>query len=111
VEVLLGNGRESVGLVVPVRVRLEPVDCGRGKAVQVLTDLGSAVLISLQNYLNTQSTRQGQERFPLTQTVHVESRAAGLSVTGRLRDIGRAELSLLSPCPLPVGAVKLTLNR
>jgi hypothetical protein len=111
VEIVLGGARGSAGQVVPVRVRLEPVDCGRGKAMQVLTELGPQVLSSLQTYLGTQTTRQEQERFPLAQAVHVQSQTAGLAVTGRLRDIGREELSLVLPCSLPHGAVTLTLNR
>jgi serine/threonine protein kinase len=111
VEVVLGQASESTGQEVPVRVRLEPVDCGRGKAEQVLTDLGQAVLGSLEKHLSTHGTRQDQERYPLAQQVYVASPAAGVSVTGRLRDVGRNALSLVTPCPLPVGAVTVTLTR
>jgi hypothetical protein len=110
-EVVLGHPRPSAGQVVPVRISLQPLDCGRGKGAQVLADLAPAVLSSLHTYLSTQSTRQGQERYPLAQPVHVQSRAAGLAVSARLRDVGREELALLSPCPLPSGAVTLTLSR
>jgi serine/threonine protein kinase len=111
VDLVLGHESESAGPVVPVRIRLQPIDCGRGKAVQVLSDLGPALLSSLHTYLNTQSTRAEQERYPLAQTAHVQSRPAGLSVSVQLRDVGRGGLSLLSPCPLPLGPVTLTLNR
>jgi hypothetical protein len=115
VEVVLGSSSESAGHSsgheVPVRIRLEPVDCGRGKGAQVLTELGPAVLAALQTHLGIQCTRQAQERYPLAQPVHVHSRNAGLSVTGRLRDVGREGLSLLTPCPLPVGSVTVTLTR
>jgi hypothetical protein len=79
--------------------------------LRVLADLAPAVLSSLHTYLSTQSTRQGQERYPLAQPVHVQSRTAELAVSARLRDIGREELALLSPCQLPFGAVTLTLSR
>ncbi len=111
VEIVLGKPRGSAGQVVPVRIRLEPLDCARGRAVLVLGELGAALVNSLHTYLGTQSTRQEQERFPLHQPVHVQSRTAGSALSGQLRDIGREGLSLLLSGALPVGAVTLTLNR
>jgi hypothetical protein len=111
VEVMVGSPRESMGQMTPVRVRLEPLECGRAKAEQVLADLGPNLLSSLATHLNTQADRAGQERYPLAQAVHIQSKMAGLSVTGKVRTIGREALALLSPCAVPAGAVTLTLNR
>ncbi len=111
VEVVLGSPRESMGQMTPVRVRLEPLECGRGKGEQVLTELGPTLLSSLATYLSSQADRAAQERYPLAQPVHVQSKTGGLSVSCKLKNIGREALALVSPSLLPAGAVTLTLTR
>src|SRR5262249_38620841 len=93
----------------PVRVRLEPRGCSQARADELLAKMGPVLLGSLQTYFSGQSTKQTQERFPLTQAVRVQT-LDGASVRARTRDFGREAMALLSPCELPLGPVKLTIN-
>jgi hypothetical protein len=111
VEVILGEPRDPAANLTPVRVTIEPVDCGRGRAEHVLGEYGPAVLTSLQTYLSFHGDRAAQERFPISQVARVEVAATGQSITGQLRDIGRAGLAFWSPERLEAGAVTVTLNR
>jgi serine/threonine protein kinase len=110
VEVVLGTPRDASSLT-PVRVTIEPIDCARARAAQVLGDIGPTILASLQGYFNGQSDRTAQERFPLQQVIQVNAPAANLSLSGSLRDIGRYGLTLRAAERLPVGPVKVILNR
>jgi serine/threonine protein kinase len=111
VEVVLGTPRDTTGNLTPVRITVEPADCGRGRAGQVLEHVGPMVLASLQKYLSSQFDLEEQERYPLAQAVRVHAPAAGLDVAGRLRDVGRQGLTALTDKAVPAGAVSVTLNR
>jgi serine/threonine protein kinase len=111
VEVVMGTPRESAANATPVRISITPTDCSRGRAVQQLVDLGPNVLTSLRTFLGTTSDKPSQERYPLSQLVQVQSPAAGLAVSGQLRDIGKCGLTIRTKTPIPVGAVTVTLNR
>jgi hypothetical protein len=100
----------DAGAMTPIRFRLSPHDCSRGKAEQLLEEMGPAVLASLQTYFSSQATRADQERYPYNQAVHVQA-LGGLSITGRMRDLGRTAMGIISPTVLPVGPVKITINR
>jgi serine/threonine protein kinase len=107
VDVCLGAPRENQ---TPIRVTIQPMAGGRGRAEQLLSVAGPLLLESLQTYLASQSERAAQERFPLSQTVCVQPQS-GPAVTAQMRDVGREGLSVYSPSPLPVGPVTLTLTR
>ncbi len=111
VEVCFGSPRETASNLTPIRINLQPSASGRGQAEQLLTAMGPALLKSLQTHLNTQAERSAQERYPLTQEVHVESSSSGQTFNATVRDIGRDGLCLFAPSPLLSGTVTLTLNR
>ncbi|MFO0841380.1 MAG: hypothetical protein U0797_03130 [Gemmataceae bacterium] len=110
-EVVLGTPSDPAASRTPLRVTIEPVDCGRGRAEHVLAEFGPAILTSLQSYLNFQGDRAMQERYPLHQLLQVEVPGTGVSVAGRTRDIGLAGLAFTSPVALEPGPVTATTNR
>jgi serine/threonine protein kinase len=117
VEVAIGRpgetrplGEANGGDLTPLRVRLEPRDCGRARAEQLLAEMGPPLLLGWHNYFSGQSTKRAQERYPLAQAVHVQV-MGGVAVTGRTLNVGRETLTLIAPCEVPVAPVKLTINR
>ncbi|MBY0232167.1 MAG: protein kinase [Gemmataceae bacterium] len=108
VEVCLGTPDEQ-GLT-PVRIRLEPVECPKGRAEAMLAEMGPRVLSSLATHLGLLGHRNGQERFPLDQPVEVRT-AGGRTVPARLRDIGADGACVKLPEPIPAGPVTMTLQK
>jgi serine/threonine protein kinase len=111
VEVVLGAPRDASTHLTPVRVLIQPVDCGRGRAEQVLTEFGPVVLGSLLSFLSAQCDRAMQERYPIRQAVEVAAPSAGLTVRGETRDIGLGGLSFQTDTAVPAGAVTVQINR
>jgi hypothetical protein len=110
VEIRIGLPEAANGMT-PVRINLQPVDCNRTRAEQLLSELGPTLLGSLQTYFHTQAEKAAQERYPLNQPVKVQPAGEMKSFTARLRDIGREGLCLVSAEAIPQGPVTLTLNR
>jgi serine/threonine protein kinase len=114
IDIRLLKAEEDQSTLTPLHVVVSPIDCGKGKAGQVLEAVGPALLVSLQHYLQTQSERQDQERFPLVQEVLVCTCGLGrpgAPIPARTRDIGRTGACLLLPAAPPIGLVSLRLHR
>jgi hypothetical protein len=109
IDICLGSPRSDSNQT-PIRVTIYPSAGSSARAEQILTETGPILLESLRTYLNTQSDRSAQERFPYDAVVVVQS-PSGQSVTGQLRDIGRDGLCLYSSATVPTGSVTLTLPR
>ncbi len=109
IEVCLGSPRFDSNLT-PIRVTIQPSAGSHARAVQVLSEIGPTLLASIQTYLNTQSDRTAQERYPCEQIVTVQPPGAQ-AIAAQLRDIGKDSLCLYSPSSLPSGAVTLSLTR
>jgi serine/threonine protein kinase len=110
VEVRIGTADPITGLS-PVRVRLDPVDCNRHRAEQVLNELGLTVLGSLQSFLHTQSEKAQQERYPLTHSVVLKPTGSLQTLDTTLRDIGHEGLCVLSRSPVGLGPVEVRTTR
>ena len=85
----------------------------RAKFLEVLRELGPALLGSLRNYLQAQSL-PGQERFPLRRQVSLtltagEGPAEG-GVLAEARELGRSGMTLVLPAPLASERVYLWLT-
>ena len=109
VEVRIGTADTVTGLS-PVRIRLDPVDCNRTRAEQMLAELGPTLLSSLQTYLHTQSEKSAQERFPLTQQITLQP-AGVRPIVATLRDIGRDGMCVISPAAVATGPLQIQMNR
>jgi hypothetical protein len=109
VEVRIGTAEAISGLS-PVRIRLDPIDCNRTRAEQMLGELGPTLLSSLQTYLHTQSEKAAQERFPLTQQITLQPPGVR-PIVATLRDVGREGLCLISPEPVAVGPLQIQMNQ
>jgi serine/threonine protein kinase len=115
VEVRVGAPREGRGGLAPVRVVLEPADCGPAQAERLLEETGPGILLSLQTYLHSEASREEQEHFPLQQEVRywpvevggklgpvVHARAVNVSRTGmalHLPCLPSSDIVLLGPAP------------
>ena len=95
----------------PVRLTIEPTDCSRARAIQVLDELGPELLASFQTHLGVQSDRALQERYPLSQAVEVVSPGADIRTPGQFRDIGPRGLALTTKTPIATGPVQVILSR
>jgi serine/threonine protein kinase len=109
VEVRIGT-TEAISGLSPVRIRLDPIDCNRTRAEQMLGELGPTLLSSLQTYLHTQSEKAAQERFPLTQQITLQPPGVR-PIVATLRDVGREGLCLISPEPVAVGPLQIQMNQ
>jgi len=109
VEIRIGTADNVTGLS-PIRIRLDPVDCNRMRAEQLLGELGPTLLSSLQTYLHSQSEKSSQERFPLTQQLTLQFMGAK-PILATLRDIGRDALCVLSPQPVACGPIQIQMNQ
>jgi serine/threonine protein kinase len=110
VDVFVGSPRSDSNLT-PVRIQVRPSASSRARAEQILSEVGPILLESLCTYLATQAERSTQERYPLSQTVQLQSPTNRQSISATLRDIGRDGTCLYSTRPLPPGPVTLTLTR
>lgn len=111
VELVFGTPRGLSENLTPVRITIEPLDCAKDEAGQILTQMGVAVLTSLQTALGCQVDLAAQERFPAMQLVQVADPCSGVLVTGQLRDLGRQGLTVRAIDRLPIGPVIVTINR
>jgi hypothetical protein len=113
VEVRLRAPEEDRAGLTPLVITIRPIGCGRDRGTQLLAEGGPTLLLSLQDYLQTQSERQAQERFPWAQAVQVcpvgPEGLPGQPLTARARDIGRGGMGLEVPCQIPGAAVSLLL--
>jgi hypothetical protein len=109
-EITFGAVLDNEAQFTPIRTRLEAVDCSRGKAEQLLAESGPVLLCSLQSYMHSQCDQKSQERYPLNQTIFIQT-TSGLSLNAQVYDIGREEMTILSTIALPAGSIKLTINR
>ncbi|MFQ3651354.1 MAG: protein kinase [Gemmataceae bacterium] len=109
IEIRIGTADRVTGLS-PLRIRLEPIDCNRTRAEQMLAELGPTLLSSLQTYLHTRSDQSAQERFGLTQQVTLLP--PGIKpICAMLRDLGRDGLCVISPEPLAIGPLQMQMNQ
>jgi len=115
VEVRVGAPREARNGLGPLTVVVEPVDFDRDKAEQALAQAVPRVLLSLQTYLQTQSTHEDQERYPFQQEVHLWpvglDQNLGQLLVARALDISRRGMTLLLPARPPSEAVVIELLR
>jgi hypothetical protein len=108
---LLPPRPETAGLT-PVSVTVRPVDCGAGKAAELLQEVGPVLLDSVRNYLQAQAM-PGQERFPFTRPVPVLPSILGRpgeAIAAEGKDIALGGMGLYLPCTPPSLEVYLELT-
>jgi hypothetical protein len=85
-----------------VRVRIEPVECGREAALGVMEETAPKVLDSLRTFFQAQLERRSQARLPLDEVMEVapvlDGSQEGDAVASQARDISMQGMRFHSPC-------------
>ena len=77
----------ATGAISEVRVRIEPVGCGREAALAVMEETAPKLLDSLRTYFQAQPERRSQARLPFDQGL------GGVAGVGRLQGRGSRVLA------------------
>jgi hypothetical protein len=96
-----------------MRIRIEPVQCGRDAAMAVMEETAPKLLDSLRTFFQAQPERRSQVRLPLDQAVEVslmlDGGKEGDAVAARAMDISMQGMKFHSPCQPPSQRVNIRL--
>ncbi len=96
-----------------VRVRIEPLGCGREAARGVMSEAAPKVLDSLRTFFHAQPERRSQARLPLDQIMEVAPALDGCSegdvIQAQARDISMQGMKLCLPCQPPSQRINIHL--